>query len=349
MCGTKELDARGGVGVDSMSCYEGDVRSGPASQCSKLAAMANMRDGSFHLTRVAGIDLYLHWSWFVVAVIEIQWRGRSYHSIVWNVLEYLALFSIVLTHEFGHALACRQVGGTANKIMLWPLGGVAYVDPPQRPGATLWSIAAGPLVNVALLPVLFGAWWAAETLGWPQSAPDVYAFIGSLAWMNVVLLGFNILPVYPLDGGQMLRSLLWFWLGKARSLMVAAAIGVVGVVGLAVLGVAQGSVWTLLMAAYLLMSCWGGLKTARALMKIEKLPRRTGFACPSCKTSPPLGDFWKCDQCGQGFDTFASGAVCPHCKAQYPITACGDCGRASAMTEWVDKQPWISGTVLERR
>ena len=57
-------------------------------------------------------------------------------------------------HEFGHALACRQVGGSANQIILWPLGGVAYVNPPQRPGATLWSIAAGPLVNVALLPVL---------------------------------------------------------------------------------------------------------------------------------------------------------------------------------------------------
>ena len=61
-------------------------------------------------------------------------------------------FLIVLLHEFGHALACRQVGGTANQIVLWPLGGVAYVNPPQRPGATLWSIAAGPLVNVALLP-----------------------------------------------------------------------------------------------------------------------------------------------------------------------------------------------------
>ena len=81
-------------------------------------------------------------------------RARSYSSITWNVLEYLALFLIVMLHEFGHALACRQVGGTANRIVLWPLGGVAYVNPPQRPGATLWSIAAGPLVNVAFLVIL---------------------------------------------------------------------------------------------------------------------------------------------------------------------------------------------------
>jgi Zn-dependent protease len=72
-------------------------------------------------------------------------------------LEYLALFSIVLMHEFGHALACRQVGGTADQILLWPFGGVAYVNPPQRPGAMLWSIAAGPLVNVALFPLLLAA------------------------------------------------------------------------------------------------------------------------------------------------------------------------------------------------
>ncbi len=99
-----------------------------------------------------GSNLSLHWSWFLVAAYEIGDRQKAYSSITWNVLEYLALFLIVMLHEFGHALACRQVGGVANQIVLWPLGGVAYVNPPQRPGATLWSIAAGPLVNVVLLP-----------------------------------------------------------------------------------------------------------------------------------------------------------------------------------------------------
>ena len=78
----------------------------------------------------------------------------TYSSPVWNVLEYLSLFLIVLIHEFGHQLACRQVGGETHDIILWPFGGVAYVSPPQRPGAQLWSIAAGPLVNVALIPIL---------------------------------------------------------------------------------------------------------------------------------------------------------------------------------------------------
>ena len=106
------------------------------------------RQGSIRLFRLLGIDVFLHWSWFLVALFEINARSRSYSSFTWNVLEYLALFLIVLVHEFGHALACRQVGGVANQIVLWPLGGVAYVDPPQRPGATLWSIAAGPLAGI---------------------------------------------------------------------------------------------------------------------------------------------------------------------------------------------------------
>src|SRR5438270_12283032 len=112
------------------------------------------RKGSIHLFRLFGVDVFLHWWWFLVAVYEIQSRAGRYSSITWNVFEYLALFLIVLMHEFGHALACRQVGGKADRIVLWPLGGVASVVPPLRPGATLRSIAAGPLVNVALMPVL---------------------------------------------------------------------------------------------------------------------------------------------------------------------------------------------------
>src|SRR5580700_6085242 len=118
--------------------------------------MPTGRQGSIRLFRFKGIDVFLHWSWFLVAVFEINARAGRYTFVGWNILEYLALFVIVLMHEFGHALACRQVGGNSNQIVLWPLGGVAYVDPPPRPGATLWSIAAGPLVNVALFPILGG-------------------------------------------------------------------------------------------------------------------------------------------------------------------------------------------------
>ena len=129
--------------------------------------------------------------------------------------EYLSVFVIVLVHEFGHALACRQVGGGANRIVLWPLGGIAFVNPPRRAGAYLWSIAAGPLVNVILLPVLgFFAMIAQASV--PGS--DVAVFFRDLNFLNAVLLAFNLLPVFPLDGGQIMRGLLWFPFGEIRSL-----------------------------------------------------------------------------------------------------------------------------------
>jgi Zn-dependent protease len=289
------------------------------------------RQGSIHLFRLFGVDVFLHWWWFLVAVYEIQSRSGRYSSITWNVLEYLALFLIVLMHEFGHALACRQVGGRADRIVLWPLGGVAYVDPPQRPGATLWSIAAGPLVNVALMPVLAILFLQAATHG---GSKDFAELIFMIRRINFWLLIFNILPVYPLDGGQILRSLLWFVLGRARSLMVATIVGLLGVVGFIGLAIYARDAWLGIVAVYMLMNCWGGLKHAQDLLKLSKLPRRHGFACPACKTAPPVGSYWKCANCGGTFDTFQTGAVCPNCRTQFPTTRCLDCGHLHSMNEW---------------
>src|SRR2546429_3304530 len=193
--------------------------------------MLPTKQGSVRLFRIAGIDVYLHWLWFLVAAYEIQDRKGSYSSLTWNAVEYLSLFVIVTMHEFGHALACRQVGGTANQIVLWPLGGVAYVDPPPRPGAMLWSIAAGPLVNVALVPVLYVMGIGDRSLGWAEAMPNAHALLGAVGFINKVLLIFNLLPIYPLDGGQILRSLLWFGVGRARSLTAAVTVGFAGVAG----------------------------------------------------------------------------------------------------------------------
>ena len=295
-----------------------------------------MRQGSLHLFRFSGIDVFLHWSWFLVAVYEIESRAGRYSSITWNILEYLALFVIVLLHEFGHALACRQVGGRANRIVLWPLGGVAYVDPPPRPGATLWSIAAGPLVNVALLPILGFLTIMGGFRLWTESGlPNNHELLPSVFWINAVLLAFNILPIYPLDGGQILRSLLWFVFGRAKSLMIATVLGLVGIAGIIGLALWKGSMWWAALAVFMLMNCWGGLRHAQDLLRVAKLPRRVGYSCPTCNTAPPLGAFWKCEHCGQPFDTFQTGAVCPHCSAQYPTTTCLDCGRRHPLSEWM--------------
>ena len=235
--------------------------------------------GSIRLFQFSGIDVFLHWSWFFVAVYEISSRGKRYPSLLWNVIEYLFLFVIVLLHEFGHALACRQVGGRADKIMLWPLGGVAYVDPPPRPGATLWSIAAGPLVNVAFLLVLSVAMFTRS--GWASDFPYAYALARALWGINLVLLIFNMLPIYPLDGGQILRALLWFLIGRARSLMVVTFLGFVGAAALILFAIWRQSLWTGLIAGYMLMTCWGGWQQARILARASASEENTGQNAPA--------------------------------------------------------------------
>ena len=269
-----------------------------------------------------------------MAVYSINDRAHRYSSITWCVLEYLTLFGIVLLHEFGHALACRQVGGKADQIVLWPLGGVAYVAPPPRPGATLWSIAAGPLVNVALAPLLTILLALGTHLGWNETMPNTYTFVLTIWKLNFIILFFNLLPIYPLDGGQILRSLLWFALGRARSLMVATIVGFAGVAGLIVLAVMMRSPWFGVMCVFILLNCWGGLLQARALSRLAKLPRRDGFVCPACKQPPVIGPFWRCDNCLKAFDTFESQAICPHCGKQFPATRCVDCGILHPIGEW---------------
>lgn len=219
--------------------------------------------GAIRLFKFGGIQVYLHFSWFIAAAYVFTQRAGLYESPIWAVYEYVALFGIVLLHEFGHALACRQTGGQADQIVLWPLGGIAFVDPPRRPGAVLWSIAAGPLVNVALVPLLSVA-LALTPAG--EEPSDLYKLVWHVWQINYVLLIFNLLPVYPLDGGQILRALLWFPLGEIRSLQIASVIGLIGGACLAIYAVMVWSFWLGLMAFFLLSRAIAGWQYAKVMV-----------------------------------------------------------------------------------
>lgn len=225
-----------------------------------------MRTGVIRLFRIAGITVYLHFTWFIIAAFYMTSFAKQYRSPIWGVVTYLALFAVVLLHEFGHALACRQVGGVADRIILWPLGGIAFVNPPRRPGAYLWSIAAGPLVNVALIPFFGFALNAAlhqHTLG--DSGDDV-RFWAQLRLINYSLLLFNLLPIFPLDGGQIVRGLLWYPFGEIRSLQISSVLGLVGGALLGIIGLLAGSMWWGVLAFFLLSRAWYGWQAARAMI-----------------------------------------------------------------------------------
>lgn len=226
--------------------------------------------GTIRLFKFSGIQVYLHFSWFIVAAYQLTQRLDTYQSPIFAVYEYIALFAIVLLHEFGHSLACRQVGGSADHIVLWPLGGIAFVNPPRRPGAVLWSIAAGPLVNVALVPVFELLWLFAVQSGLADTAPDTFRLIWMIRSINLLLLIFNMLPVYPLDGGQILQALLWFPLGEIRSLQIASVIGLIGGACLAIYALTTWSFWLGIMAFFLLSRAIAGWQYAKVMVAEKK-------------------------------------------------------------------------------
>jgi Zn-dependent protease len=310
--------------------------------------MAARTDGSIRLFRLAGIDVCLHWSWLLVAFLAIPPGPRRDSSLAWDLAEYLTLFAFVLLHEFGHALVCRQVGGIARRIVLWPLGGLAYVSPPPRPTATLWTATAGPLVNAVLVAPTAGAWLLAYLLGWQTGYPGLYHYLGITALMNAVLLVFNLLPIYPLDGGQVLMALLWFAIGRVRSLLAVSALGLaagLAAMGVSVLGVLLGA-WrresalvSVLIAAYVVYRAAVGFRQARQLARVLAGPRHLDAACPTCGTPPLAAPLWSCDECGQSFDTFLTQARCPGCGKVFDSTRCLECYQAHPMEAWYPRPP----------
>jgi Zn-dependent protease len=238
--------------------------------------------GAFPLFRVSGIQVYLHFTWFLVAWFEISSMKGRYHSPMWPVLEYCGLFGLVLAHEFGHAFACRSTGGRADQIVLWPLGGLAFVDPPPRPTAVLWSIVAGPLVNVVLFPCFFFVLVAAKH-GWLPMSPDARRVIFYLWITNTVLLVFNLLPFYPLDGGQIVRALLWFKVGPIRSLFISGCIGMAGAVFLGCLALYWGSIWTGVIAFFLFGQAGNAVQRVKEMRLAAEIAER-----PSAPPPPPV-------------------------------------------------------------
>jgi Zn-dependent protease len=129
----------------------------------------------------------------------------------------------------------------------------------------LWSIAAGPLVNVALYPLLHFAMYATGGHGWIIVSDDARRLITNIWGINLGLLVFNILPFYPLDGGQIVRALLWFKVGPIRSLLIAAIIGICGAICLGALALYFGLIWTIVIAFFLGSQAMAAIQHARAM------------------------------------------------------------------------------------
>jgi Zn-dependent protease len=200
--------------------------------------------GTFKLGKVAGIDLFIHWTFslLIVFIVYVNYRtGYNAIQILWSVVFVLCIFVTVVMHELGHALTARKYGIQTRDITLLPIGGLARLDRlPEKPAEELIVAFAGPLVNflLAIITSFF--------ITFPENAEALAAQLSSgvnsnnfflhFFIVNIVLAVFNLIPAFPMDGGRVLRALLSFKLKRHIATKIAARIGQFIAIGFIFLG-----------------------------------------------------------------------------------------------------------------
>lgn len=192
---------------------------------------------SINLFRIRGIQLAVHASFFLLLAYAagVGWWQAGLYGLLWSVVMLCTFFSCVVLHELGHSFTAMHYGIRVRRIMLMPIGGMAELEEmPRQPSRELWITLAGPAVNFAIAGVL---WALGGVPRWPFGGyefPDTLAgFTDLLLTWNLLMGCFNLAPVFPMDGGRILRAVLATRLPYLRATFWAASVGKV----LAVAGV----------------------------------------------------------------------------------------------------------------
>ena len=261
---------------------------------------------SLRLGRIAGIEIGLNWSWLIVVGL-ITWTladgvfprtnpdlsGGTHVAMA--LVATVGFFLSILLHELGHAFQARREGMEIDGITLWLFGGVArFKGAFPSAGAEFRVAIAGPLVSLAL-GILFVLLALA---GLPEAADGVVAWLG---YINLTLLAFNLLPALPLDGGRVLRSILWWRTGElARATNIAANIGrafaYLFIVGGLFMFIFQGTfsgAWLAFIGWFLLMAATAEARYVHASEALKGLRVRDLMTPEPATVSPDLtlGDF----------------------------------------------------------
>lgn len=185
---------------------------------------------SWKLVRLAGIDVYVHATFFILLVwigLNFWVVGGNVSAVIIGISFILALFACVVLHELGHALTARRYGIRTRNIILLPIGGVAAMERmPDDPKQEIAVALAGPAVNLGIA-VLLWLWLSLTNslLQIDQLALTGESFIQNLMVVNIILAIFNLLPAFPMDGGRVLRAALSFRMTHYRATQVAARVG----------------------------------------------------------------------------------------------------------------------------
>ena len=222
----------------------------------------------FPLFRLFGFSVKADPSWLFVVVLVVwtlagiefpAWYPGLSPATYWTmgVFGAVGLFGSIVLHELGHSLIARRFDVPIRGITLFIFGGVAELErEPPTAKAEFWVAIAGPIVSALIGLVSLGLAFVGREAGWPV---PVRGLLNYLAWINLVLVAFNMIPAFPLDGGRVLRSILWATKGSLRwatkvTSTIGAAFGLV-LIGLGILAILNGAwvagLWTVLIGMFL--------------------------------------------------------------------------------------------------
>ncbi len=250
-----------------------------------------MFGAQLELFKLFGFSVKVDVSWLVIAFL-ISWSlatsvfpamhpewSTTLHWVM-GIGGAIGLFVSIIVHEFAHSLVARRYGLPMKGITLFIFGGVAEMsDEPPSPKAEFWMAVAGPAASIAVAALCYGVAAIGSLSGLPQAAVTV---IGYLGLINLVLVVFNMMPAFPLDGGRVLRAALWSWKENIRwatrvSSSVGAAFGAV-LVGLGLisllLGNLVGGLWWILIGLFVRQGAKGSYRQLLLRRELEGEPVR---------------------------------------------------------------------------
>jgi Zn-dependent protease len=232
---------------------------------------------AWDLGTISGIRIRIHWTFFLLPIyiyFSSLLAGSGIAAATVSILFVLAIFGCVLLHELGHALAARQFGIDTRDITLLPIGGVAALERmPRNPWQELWIAVAGPLVNVTIAATLF----VGLSLTPLATAGLAGKFLTQLMFANIVLVVFNMIPAFPMDGGRVLRSVLAMFKDYSVATNIAATVGKIVAISFAFFALTSGNLMLLLVAAFVYFAAHSeNVQVAREQYQSSN-PRRNSF------------------------------------------------------------------------
>jgi Zn-dependent protease len=303
------------------------------------------------IARPFGIPVHVSPYWFIIAGVFIVIYANDLSAALSGSMRYVVaaafvilLYASVLVHELSHSVVARGYGLPVRRILLYPLGGVSEIErEAPTPGREFAVAGAGPALSLALGAV---GWGLAQVVQYGISG----ALVRQLLWANVIVGVFNLLPGLPLDGGRMLRAVIWKLTGKPGTATIAAAwVGRVLALGLLAIPFFSGgltggdmvsTIWVVAIAAFMWFGASQSIKATRFRERLPALQaRRLARRAISVPASTPLAEaVRRADEAG-------AGAIVIVDHENKPLAIVNE---AAVTATPPDRRPWVEAGSMAR-